>query len=59
MAGQCWESQGVHWKQETPAADGCASRIWPVCCLRDFQCSAQNNLLRFTVSSSQSVYSLW
>lgn len=45
------------WQMIVP--DDCASRIQPVYCLQDFKCSAQNNLLRFTVSSSQAIYSLW
>lgn len=52
-AGQCWESQGVHWKQETPAADDGASGTWPVCCLWDCQCPAQNSSLRFTVRAAR------
>lgn len=58
-ACRCWESQGVRWKQEAPAADDRASGIRLVCCLRDFKCSAQINLLTFTVSGRRAIYSSW
>lgn len=57
--GQCWESQGPHWEQETPAGGGGARRTRPLCCRRDCERPAQNNSLRFTVSGSLAVHSLW